>query len=325
MKKDIVEAVTILETPPVRAVGMVGYVETPRGLRTLTSVWAQNLTTECKRRFYKNWWKAKKKAFSKYAKRYQEPEDSKRHVKRDIERIKKYATSVRLIVHTQVNILKLRQRKAHIMEIQVNGGSISDKVDFCRSKFEQLIPVGDVFQTGEQIDIVGVTRGHGFQGVVKRFGVARLQRKTHRGLRKIACIGAWHPASVQWTVGRAGQHGYHHRTEMNKKIYLMGSGEVNGVKNNARTENDIEDKNITPLGGFPFYGEVKQDFLMLKGCTIGPKKRVLTLRKSLNPKTTKDALEPVQLKFIDTASKIGHGRFQTLQEKEKFFGPLKKK
>ena len=41
---------------------------------------------------------------------------------------------------------------------------------------------------------------------------------------------------------------------------------------------DLADKAITPMGGFPHYGEVKQDFLMLKGACIGHKKRVLTLR-----------------------------------------------
>merc|ERR1712066_106263 len=54
-KKDIVEAVTIIETPPMVAVGLVGYIETPRGLRALKTVWAQHLSEECKRRFYKNW------------------------------------------------------------------------------------------------------------------------------------------------------------------------------------------------------------------------------------------------------------------------------
>ena len=54
-KKDIVEAVTIIETPPMVAVGLVGYIKTPRGLRALKTVWAQHLSEECKRRFYKNW------------------------------------------------------------------------------------------------------------------------------------------------------------------------------------------------------------------------------------------------------------------------------
>ena len=96
------------------------------------------------------------------------------------------------------------------------------------------------------------------------------------------------------------------------------------VKNNAATEYDLSDKSINPMGGFPHYGEVKQDFLMLKGCCIGPKKRVLTLRKSLLTHTKKRALENINLKFIDTTSKFGHGRFQTHQEKAAFMGPLKK-
>jgi large subunit ribosomal protein L3e len=41
---------------------------------------------------------------------------------------------------------------------------------------------------------------------------------------------------------------------------------------------DLADKSINPMGGFPHYGEVKQDFIMIKGACIGHKKRVLTLR-----------------------------------------------
>merc|ERR1711982_1970 len=70
-------------------------------------------------------------------------------------------------------------------------------------------------------------------------------------------------------------------------------------KNNAATDYDLSDKSINPMGGFPHYGEVKQDFIMLKGCCIGPKKRVLTLRKSLLTHTKKRALEHINLKFID--------------------------
>lgn len=51
------------------------------------------------------------------------------------------------------------------------------------------------------------------------------------------------------------------------------------VKNNAATAYDITDKSINPMGGFPHYGEVRNDFVMVKGCVVGPKKRVLTLRK----------------------------------------------
>lgn len=61
-------------------------------------------------------------------------------------------------------------------------------------------------------------------GVTSRWHTKKLPRKTHKGLRKVACIGAWHPSRVSFTVARAGQKGYHHRTEMNKKIYRIGQG-----------------------------------------------------------------------------------------------------
>ena len=106
---------------------------------------------------------------------------------------------------------------------------------------------------------------------------------------------------------------------MNKKIFRIGKGARGGAKNNASTDNDLTEKNITPLGGFPHYGVVEDDFVMIKGCCVGPKKRVLVLRKSLFPQINRRALEEVNLKFIDTASKLGHGRFQTYEEKNKFF------
>lgn len=63
-----------------------------------------------------------------------------------------------------------------------------------------------------------------FIGVTSRWNCKKLPRKTHKGLRKVACIGAWHPSRIQFTVARAGQKGYHHRTEINKKIYDIRDG-----------------------------------------------------------------------------------------------------
>lgn len=280
---------------------------------------------DLKRRFYKNWITSKKKAFSKYAQRWAEDAKSKNSIQRDLERIKKYCQVVRVLAQTQVSKLNLRQKKAHLMEIQVNGGTVAQKVDWAVKKLEQEVSVGEVFQDNEMIDVIGVTRGHGTTGVVKRFGVSRLPRKTHRGLRRVGCIGAWHPAAVQWTVARTGQYGYHHRTEINKKVYRVGSGAIRGTKNNASTEADPDEKNITPLGGFPHYGEVNHDFLIVRGGVMGTKKRVLTLRKSLFTQTRNFALQKMELKFIDTSSKIGHGKFQTKAEKDKFYGPLASK
>lgn len=316
-KKEVIEACTILEAPPIVICGVVGYIETPRGLRALTTVWAQHLSREFKRRLYKNWMNSKKKAFTKYAEKWKDDKS----IQTQLNRIKKYCTVVRVIAHTQMNLLNFRQKKAHVMEIQVNGGSVDQKVDFAFKNFEKEIKVGNVFEQNEMIDVIGVTKGKGFEGTTTRWGTKRLPRKTHRGLRRVGCIGGWHPARVRYSVARAGQNGYHHRTEINKKIYRIGTGvKYEGGKNNASTAADLTEKSITPLGGFPHYGIVKHDFVMIKGCCVGTKKRVLVLRKSLIPQVKRVALEQINLKFIDTSSKMGHGRFQTAEEKARFFG-----
>jgi len=317
-KKEAVEAVTILETPPMVVVGLVGYVETPTGLRTLSTVWANHLSDDVKRRFYKNWYRSKRKAFTKYAKKASE---KPQEIEAEFERIKNYCQVIRVLAHTQNRKIKLRQKAANLVEIQINGGDVAAKVDFGRKLFEQEVNVSSVFTEGEVLDICGATKGHGYAGVISRWGVTRLPRKTHRGLRKVACIGAWHPARVKFSVARAGQQGYHHRTEINKRVLRVGK---KGDAKSASTEADLTEKGITPVGGFPHYGEVNEDWLMIKGCVAGTKKRVITLRKSLVAATRRSFMEPLNIKFIDTSSKYGHGRFQTIEEKNKFLGTVAK-
>merc|ERR1712211_137709 len=88
----------------------------------------------------------------------------------------------------------------------------------------------------------------------------------------------------------------------------------------AHTDYDKTEKTITPLGGFPHYGIVKEDYIILKGSVPGPVRRTITLRQSVFPTTTQSEPNKITLKFIDTSSKFGHGRFQTSEEKAKFFG-----
>jgi len=314
--------------------GLVGYTETPKGLRALTTVWAHHLKDELRRRFYKNWYAARKKAFGNYIKRFEQNNGAA--IERDLARIRKYCSVVRVLAHTQISHVGLRQKKAHLMEIQINGGSVADKVDFGYKFFEQPVPIDTVFSQNDMVDILGITKGKGFDGVIGRWGVAGLPRKTHRGLRKVACIGAWHPERVGFTVARAGQNGYYHRTEINKKVYRIGKAarpfiedktkraKANNAFNaNASTPTDLTPKAITPMGGFPHYGSVHEDYLMLKGCVMGPKKAPVTLRKSLLNSTKRVVFEEIQLKFIDTSSKQGKGRFQTRDEKNKFFANSK--
>jgi len=322
-KKEVVEAATIIETPPMIILGLVGYRETPRGLRAMRTVWADHIPRSVKRVFVKNWYKSKKRAFAKHDKNIEDP-TYKAKQQAALARLRKHACAIRVLAAAQPKMCpRLKQKKAHVMEIQVNGGTIEEKVDFGFKLFETAIRVDTVFKESEMLDVIGVSKGHGFEGVIHRWGVTRLPRKTHKGLRKVACIGAWHPARVGYSVPRAGQNGFHHRVEMNKKIFRLGKSQEED-KGNGKGTTDLTDKTITPLGGFVRFGTIRNDFLMVKGTVIGHVKRILTLRKPLHISASRSSTEQIELKFIDTSTKFGHGKFQTVEEKAKFIGATKK-
>ncbi len=76
--------------------------------------------------------------------------------------------------------MKLQQKKAHIMEIQVNGGDVAAKVDWARDLMEKKVAISSVFGKDEMIDVISVTKGHGFKGVL--FLTIFLQWRTDRSL-----------------------------------------------------------------------------------------------------------------------------------------------
>lgn len=84
-------------------------METPRGLCALTSVWAGHLSEECKRRFYRAWFRSKQKAFTKYQKRWAEAGKSGEAapMAAEIERAKKYCQVIRAICPTQIGKVKI--------------------------------------------------------------------------------------------------------------------------------------------------------------------------------------------------------------------------
>lgn len=320
--KEICEAVTYIETPPCVTVGLRGYVETPKGLKCLHTIFAQHLSEPFLRRQYKNWYMASKKAFSNYKKLYESAE-TKSVIDKQIEAIKTTCSVIKAIVHTQPSKIKaIDMKKAHVYEVVVNGGTIAEKVDFVLSNFEKEYLIDTICKPNEVVDLVGVTTGKGWQGVVKRFGVKRLQHKTRRGCRKVACIGSWNPSRVSTTVPRCGQMGFHHRTTKNVKVYsiLNGSDEKSGS-----THFDKTVKNLNPMGGgFKQYGLIRNECLMVKGSVNGPSKRPILIKLPCNGVKKAKLVEPVILKFIDTSSRTGNSRFQTSVEKSAVIGALKK-
>ncbi|KAL6121482.1 ribosomal prt L3 [Nucleospora cyclopteri] len=301
--KEILDAVTILETPPMIVHGVVGYVQTVKGLVRSGMVLSKTLDEGVIRKMF-----AKKYVFG------MKHEDLRKNTEYSEEDLNKLQQSdcIRVICHSQVHqINSIRQKKTHIAEIQINGGSIKQKIEYGVSKLDKEVFVSEVFKKDEYLDTIGVTKGKGFQGTVKRWGTTILPRKTNKGIRKVACIGAWHPSRVMYSVARCGQMGFHRRTQQNLLIYAVGNG-----KQPLQTDFDLTVKTVNPMGGFPHYGDVKSDFVMVKGCVQGPSKRVVTLRQPVHSRPTKE----VCIKFVDTSSKIGKGRFQTSEEKRVFYG-----
>jgi large subunit ribosomal protein L3e len=316
-KKQAIEPVTVVETPPLSVIGVIGYHETPQGLKPVSTAWANFVAPEVKRRFYKNWYQSKNKpAFGKLAEKIQNGKMDERFAK-----IAAKASVIRVIAHTQPSLVKLGSKKAEIMEIQVNGGDPAAKLAYARGLIEKQVRINEVFTEAELVDLVSVGKGRGWEGVVHRYGTKLLQKKTHRGRRKVACIGPWNPMRILWSVARAGNNGFHHRTEINKRIYRVSLKEQ--AAEAGSTEGDLTKKGINPIGGFTRYGNVQEDFILIKGSVCGITKRLITLRKSINTNTKRIATEAVALRWIDTASKFGHGRFQTKEERRRFLGLLK--
>ncbi|MFW9943188.1 MAG: 50S ribosomal protein L3, partial [Candidatus Thorarchaeota archaeon] len=177
-------------------------------------------------------------------------------------------SEIRGIFQTQPIKTSLPRKKPDLIEIKVN--SINKKIEEFNFAFENLgkeIRARDVLTEGELIDVIAITKGKGFQGPIKRFGIKILPRKNSKIRRAVACIGPWHPARVLYTVPRAGQMGYHQRTEYHKRIMLIG-------------ENEEE---INPKGGYIRYGRIQGDYLLILGSVPGPKKRLIRIRKTIRP------------------------------------------
>ena len=83
---------------------------------------AEHLSDEVKRRFYKNYYKSKKKAFTKYAKKYAE---GGKAIEAELEALKAHSTVVRVLAHTQIRkISNWGQKKAHVLEVQARPCSL---------------------------------------------------------------------------------------------------------------------------------------------------------------------------------------------------------
>ncbi len=169
---------------------------------------------------------------------------------------------VRLLVFAVPSKTTIGKKHIEKMELACGGKDAKEKLEFSKSLLGKELKASDVLKSGEYVDIVTISTGKGWQGAVKRFGVAIQRRKATGKRRHVGTLGQWHPAYVLYTVPQAGQTGYHTRTELNKRILKIGS----------------KPEDINPSSGFPHYGFVKNDFVVVKGSIPGPTRRLVKLR-----------------------------------------------
>lgn len=188
----------------------------------------------------------------------------------------------RLLVYAAPSKAGFGKKHAERMEIGCGGKDGKEKLEFCKGMLGKELRASEVFKNGECVDIISITTGKGWQGAVKRFGVA-LQRPKATGKRRhVGTLGQWHPAYVLYTVPQAGQTGYHKRTELNKRILRIGQ----------------KPDEVNPSSGFPHYGFVRNDFLLVKGSVPGPVKRLVKLRLAVRPPS---ATKELQATYVSLA------------------------
>jgi large subunit ribosomal protein L3 len=199
---------------------------------------------------------------------------------------------IRVLIHTKPRLVTgIPKKKPEIIECGIGGKSVAEKFEFARSLLGKEVNPGDSFSDGEHVDTIAVTKGKGFQGPVKRFGVRIQYGKAARSskARHVGSIGPWTPARTMWTVAMAGQMGYHKRTEYNKKILKIGD--------------QSQADEVNPNGGFVKYGQVRNGFVVIKGSIPGPSKRLVILRKAVRPIGKHN--DAPEITYISTASKQG--------------------
>ncbi|HNZ52251.1 MAG TPA: 50S ribosomal protein L3 [Candidatus Pacearchaeota archaeon] len=172
---------------------------------------------------------------------------------------------VSIIVYSQVKKTGVK-KTPDLTELGLTG-TIEDKLNFIKSHLNKDISINEVFSQGELVDVRGLSKGKGFQGPVKRFGIKLRFHKSEKGVRKVGSIGPWHPARVTYRVPMAGQLGMFTRVHYNQKILQLVKSE------------DVDNQ----LKNIKNYGDTKTDYIILYGSVQGPAKRQILLTAPLRP------------------------------------------
>lgn len=265
--------VTILEAPPMKVAGIRVYNGTTNGAHAIAEAWTTEFDKELNRAI------AIPKKHDLPAALAKIDQLIKDGIARDL----------RVIMYTlPEKVTGIPKKKPEIMENNIGGTELKARFEYAKTLLGKSIGIGDVFNSGDIIDVLAITIGKGLQGPVKRWGI-QLQKSKHSragSVREIGTLGAWHPAHVSWRVPQLGQTGYHQRTEFNKRVMQIGK----------------DGKTVTPEGGFLNYGIVRNDYIIIKGSVPGPVKRLIRLRPAI--RSAKQMPVP-EITYLSQESKQG--------------------
>jgi large subunit ribosomal protein L3 len=261
--------VTVVEVPPIRIVGARLYRRDPYGMRVIGELWGDSHSETLDRAMTPHPASSseQRESFSKMA-----------------------ADEVRLLVHTQPELITgVPSKTPSIFEVRVSGDKFEERRAFAVTQVGKELTVDQLAKEGEFLDVLGVTKGKGFQGHTKRWGVKLQPRKNSKHRRMIGTLGPHNPSFVTYRIPQAGQTGYHRRTIYNMRV--------------LRVVKDPRAEPVSPSGGFPHYGEVRSGCVVLHGSLPGPAKRLL--RFQLPMRSHVAAVEKVDIRYFSTASKQG--------------------
>ena len=266
--QETVLPVTVIDTPPIRPFSIRGYEASVYGLKLTTEVLAGTMSEDLKKAM-------------PVPKEY----DHDTKIKEFEEKLDSFA-EIRMLIHTQPRLAGIAKKKPDIMEYKIGAPNNKEAFEYAKSILGTDVRVADILKEGILIDSIAVTKGHGFQGPVRRWGIRILQHKSRKTKRGVGCIGPWTPSNIRYSVPRPGQTGFHTRTSFNNKVMKMGE----------------RGEEITPAGGFVNYGVIRGDYIMIHGSIPGTVKRAVRIRFAIRPKKG-HVDEPMQVSYISTASK----------------------
>lgn len=237
-EKRIAIPVTIIECPPMKILSVRFY----RDGRVQTEVLTDNLEKDLKKKIKL----PKKKS-------------------KQLDEVKDY-DDIKVLVYSVVKKTAIK-KKADFAEVGLVG-NIEEKINYVKSHLGKEISIFELFENGQLVDLRGLTKGKGFQGPVRRFGITLKSHKSEKGVRRPGSIGAWHPARTTFRAPMAGQLGMFTRVTYNKKIVDLGKGSEKDFLKNIKN-----------------YGTVKSDYIIVEGSVQGSAKRQLIISAPL--RTTK--------------------------------------